>query len=598
MSQRARPPAHTLPIASAAQTRRAVRRLLRARRGPALAALTVLVAAAAAALVVPPALGRLVDVVTEGRGAAATTGPVLVLLAAAIAQPLLSTLGAILVSRVGEPALADLREEVVASALAQPVDVLERAGSGDLISRVSGDVEAVADAVRDVLPTMATSALTIGLTVVGWLTLDWRFAVAGLCAVPVQAHTLRWYLRTSSPIYAAERVAAGDLSQQLLDSIGGAATVRALCLDDEHVGLIETRSHVTVDYSRAAVRQRTRFFGRLNVAELIGLTMILVTGFVLVDRGTVTVGAATAAALFFARLFDPINALLFLVDDAQRAGAGLARLVGVADLPVPPAPSAPEVPADASIELRDVSFAYTAGHEVLHHVGLRVTPGEHVAVVGISGAGKTTIAKLAAGLLRPTTGAVLIGGADLAHVTPAQLAASVALLSQEVHVFAGPLADDLRLAAPGADDARLRAALDRVGATGWVDALDDGLDTVVGDGGHRLTPTQGQQLALARIALAATPIVLLDEATAEAGSTGARELERAAWRLLDGRTAIVIAHRLSQAAQADRIVVVAGGRIIEDGAHDQLLAAGGEYARLWAAWSSTRRPLDEAPSHG
>ncbi len=221
-------------------------------------------------------------------------------------------------------------------------------------------------------------------------------------------------------------------------------------------------------------------------------------------------------------------------------------------------------------------------------IDLDVAAGERVALIGATGAGKTTLAKLIAGLYEPAAGEIRIGGAALDALGPEATRDAVALITQDVHVFAGTLADDLRLAADGATDDDLRAALERVGALPWVDALDEGLQTVVGEGGRRLSATQAQQLALARLVLRDPPIVILDEATAEAGSTGARVLERAADRALAGRTALVVAHRLTQAAAADRIVVLDAGAIVEQGTHAQLLAAGGRYATLWTAWSSAR----------
>jgi ATP-binding cassette subfamily C protein len=233
------------------------------------------------------------------------------------------------------------------------------------------------------------------------------------------------------------------------------------------------------------------------------------------------------------------------------------------------------------VSVRGVRFAYEAGHEVVGGVDLDVGPGERVALVGASGAGKTTLAKLVAGIHPPTGGEIR--------------ADTVVLITQEVHVFAGPLADDLRLARPDATDDELSAALDVVGALDWVRALPDGLATEVGEGGRRLTAAQAQQLALARMVLADPPVVILDEATAEAGSAGARLLERASAAALEGRSALVVAHRLTQASAADRVVVLDAGTVVESGTHGDLLAAGGRYASLWEAWSGTRT---RAPSRG
>ena len=577
-----------LPTASAADTRRAVWELMRPHRLRAAVTLAVLLAGTVAGLAVPPVLGHIVDLVADGRQPGALTLPAVALLALALAQGALTGLGTALVARVGEPVLAVLRERVVQRALSLPLAQVERAGSGDLLARVGDDVAATAEAVRNALPALAISSLTVGLTVVGLAAIDWRLALAGLCAAPVQVLTLRWYLARAAPLYGAERAAGSGRAQQLLDSIGGATTVRAFSLADAHAARIAERSQAALDLSLRAVRLQTRFYGRLNVAELAGTSAILLVGFELVRAGAVSVGEATAAALYFVRLFDPLNMLLGLIDDAQAATASLARLVGVAQLPAPAEPAAPGRARDASVRVTGVTYAYVPGHDVLRGVEIELAPGERVALVGVSGAGKTTLAKLIAGIHDAASGEIALGGAPISQLGPVAVRQTVGLITQEVHAFAGTLADDLRLARPQAGDDELEAALERVGALGWARALPDGLETVIGLGGHRIGTAQAQQLALARLVLADPPIAVLDEATAEAGSAGARTLEAAAARALEGRTALIVAHRLTQAVEADRIVVLDAGRVRETGTHDELVAAGGAYAELWAAWTSSR----------
>ncbi|MPY83518.1 MAG: ATP-binding cassette domain-containing protein [Actinophytocola sp.] len=577
-----------LPIASGKRTLATVRALLRPNRGLAVIAMITLVGATAVSLLTAPILGRIVDLVVAGETPDSLVVPVGLLAGVALVAGVGTAIGVALVGRLGENMVAALRERFVERALRLPLERVEQAGSGDLTSRVTSDVTMVTKVVRDALPHFLRSALMIVLTLGGLAILDWRFLLAALLSMPIQLHTVRWYVGRAIPLYAAHREAVGTVHHRLLDTAGGAPTVRAFHLADSHTGKIRQASETALELALRGIRLLTGFFARLNLAEYVGLTAVLATGFWLVNADAVTIGTTTAAALYFHNLFNPINTALMLVDDAQSAGASLARLVGVTDLAPEPEPGKEHVASDAAVKATALRYAFVPGHDVLRDIDLDLQPGERVALIGASGAGKTTLAKLLAGVHTPTGGSITVGGLRLDELGPAAARRAVALISQEVHVFAGPLADDLRLAKQDATDEELRGALATVGALDWACALSDGLATVVGTGGHKLTATQAQQLALARLVLADPPIAILDEATADAGSAGSRELEASADAALSGRTALVVAHRLTQAVNADRVIVLDNGRIIESGSHTQLLDAGGHYAELWRAWSAGR----------
>jgi ABC-type multidrug transport system fused ATPase/permease subunit len=595
-------PTTLLPTAGGRQVRRQLVRLMRGRRGLLTAAVAVLAADSVLQLVGPVAIGWITGDVTSHRGAGALIAPLTLLVAAVPAAAVTGWAAAVLLGRVTLPMAARLREATIAAALELPVEVVEAGGTGDLVSRVSGDVERVTEAAEGTLDSFAGAALTIVGSLIGLAALDWRFALAGLLAVPIQVQALRWYLGTARPIYAAGRVADGRRASALLAGFTALPTVRALRLGARQRDLVAAASSESIDCELRATGVATRFYGRLNVAELIGLSAILLAGFVLVRDGLASVGATTTAGLFFAGLFGPVNTLLGTFDSIQQAGAGLGRLVGViqAGEVTVGGPEAGAVVRDsgfgfvfgtgcgsgsgfdsgsesgsacggAGIGATGVCFGYGGGPDVLHDVSLELAGGRHLAIVGSTGSGKSTFAALLAGLREPRAGIVSRGG-------------TVALVTQETHVFAGTLADNLRLVRPAATDDAITAALAAVGAR-WAGALPHGIDTLVGAGGAALTASQAQQLALARLLLLDPDIVILDEATAEAGSDAARTLDRAAETVIAGRTAVVIAHRLSQAAGADVIYVMEGGRVIERGGHDELRAANGTYAALWSAWS-------------
>ena len=542
------------------------------------------VVAGLAGLVGPWQLGRIVDVVDAGGDEGDIATSALWILGAAVVGGLGTALAIALLARTAEPALAELRETVVDRALDLEAREIEESGTGDLLSRVSDDVRLVTESFTEVVPLLVNSVVAVAFTAVGLFAIDWRLGLAGLGAAPFYVLGLRWYLPRSGPYYRAEREANGARAEALLTGVHASRTLRAHGIADRHHELTTAASWRSAQLSIDVYRMLTRFFARNNRAELVGLLLLLVTGWFLVRDEAVTVGAVTAAALLFHRLFNPLGALIGLFDEAQSVGASMVRLAGLALLP-PPAPVPDAVaPAGGHLEVRGLHHEYVAGRPAVDEVSLDVPAGHRVAVVGASGAGKTTLGAAVAGRLLPTRGEVRLGGVPLGRVAT-EGRPTVAIVSQEVHVFAGTVRDNLTLAAADATDERLAEVLAEVGAWAAVQALPDGLDTAVGDGATVLGPALAQQLALARVLLADPVVVVLDEATAEAGSAGARDLERAALAATAGRTSLTIAHRLTQAVTADQVVVMDGGRVVERGTHDALVAAGGRYATLWAAWS-------------
>jgi ABC-type multidrug transport system fused ATPase/permease subunit len=573
-----------LPVAGPAEVRAYLRGLFADHPGRLAVVVGLHLAAAVAGLAAPRLLGELVERVTAGTTNWTVDRVALAIAGFVVVQSVLVRYARLAGAQLAERILARLREEFVDRVLAVPLSTVERAGTGDLLSRAARDVGQTSEAVQIALPEIAVALLQMLLTFVAIALVGPLLLIPGLLAVPVLYCSSRWYLRRANAGYLREGAAFALLTDGLAETVEGARTVDTLRLQRRRVERTQEQLAETYAAARYTLRLRTVWFPLTEFGYTLPGALTLAAGGWFVFEGWATVGQVTAAVLYFVAIIDPLDRVLSDLDRLQLGLASFARLVGVrgaaADEPARPAPGGARTPVDEVLTARDVRYAYVAGRDVLHGIDLTVRPGERIAMVGPSGAGKSTLGRLLAGIHAPRTGAVEIGTVPLSALAPDELRGHVALVTQEHHVFLGSIRDNLTLARAGATDDELRAALATVDALDWTLALPGGLDAA----DLALTPAQAQQLALARLVLADPHTLVLDEATSLIDPRAARRLERSLAGALEGRTVIAIAHRLFSAHDADRVAVVEDGRITELGSHDELVAAGGAYAALWRSW--------------
>ncbi|MFJ2609135.1 ABC transporter ATP-binding protein [Streptomyces sp. NPDC087425] len=575
--------ANTLPVGAGATVRAYVTELFRRHRRALLLLMTVNTVSVLASMAGPWLLGDLVERVSDRTRDLHLELSAGLFMAALVVQAVFVRQVRLRGAMLGERMLADLREDFLVRAVGLPPGVLERAGTGDLLSRITTDIDRLANAMREAVPQLSIGVVWVVLLLGGLVVTAPPLAAAVLLALPLLLVGCRWYFRRAPSAYRSEAAGYASVAAALAETVDAGRTIEAHRLGDRRIELSEQRIAEWTAWERYTLWLRSVLFPFINITHVSILASVLMIGGVFVLQGWIDVGQLTTGALIAQMLVDPVGIILRWYDELQVAQVSLARLVGVRDIE-PAAGDASVTPEGRDVRADGVHFGYREGVDVLREVSLTVAPGTRLALVGPSGAGKSTLGRLLAGIYAPRDGRITLGGAELSRMPAERVRSHVALVNQEHHVFVGSLRDNLLLARTGAEDAELWAALGAVDADGWARALDDGLDTEVGSGGLALTPAQAQQIALARLVLADPHTLVLDEATSLLDPRAARHLERSLARVLDGRTVVAIAHRLHTAHDADIIAVVENGRITELGGHDDLVAADGAYAALWRSW--------------
>ncbi len=581
-----------LPVSDAGDTMRYAGRMILRHRFSVASILTMYALTAVAGMGAPWLIGHLIDTVDEG-GTALVNTVGLAATGCIVVHALFTIASRIMAGRLSEKVMGELRNELVRDSLRLPMERLNADSTADLMGRGTADTNILNGCVRTAAPEIAISLVTAVVITGGLLLLNPLLALALIPAAILIGVPTRWAMKRTREANLGERAAFTIVSRGLRASIEGAGTVSEYRLG----GLVRDRSNK--DIADAWGKARWNAIVRCVIPPGIDASVItvlvsgLLIGGALHSGGRVGVGEVVTALLLLRQLFDPLTMVLVYLHAFLVGGASLSRIIGVGQGLDSPGEREPRYESGpGKVELDRLSLTFPGGNTGVDDVSLIVDAGTTVAVVGASGAGKTTLGRVVAGLAAPTAGSVRIDG-DCLHSLPQESRRDLAVMvSQEAYVFAASLRDNVRLAAPDVGDDVLATVLKEIFGDAWLGRLPEGLDTPLGAGGESLSPAETQLLSLARVAISTAPVVVLDEATSQLGESASRALERLLDGRLRGRTVINIAHRLEHAVAAERVLVMEEGRIVEDGPHRELAAAQGTYQRLW---ESQARPAVVAP---
>ena len=581
-----RHPERGLPVADRREVGAFASRLLGARRFLITALLVLHALAALAGLVVPRILGSLVDKMSAPGTVASTVDALALAVTSVVVVQAILTFFALWMSTIfGQDLLAEAREYVVRTVLGLPLSKVESASTGDLVTRVTRDVSTMSMSVRFGLPESVIAGMTTLLTVVAMLLNSPLLTLPLLVTAPLLIIGARRYIKRAPKGYITEGGTYSQINSTFTETVEGARTVEALGLQRTRIDRGDSDIAVSGQAERYTMSLRNLLFIVIGFAYDTPLVMVLVLGAIGYTNSWVSLGQVTAATLYVQALVEPLDRLIRNVDRLQVGIASTCRLLGIAAVPQDREPG-DRLPVGNRLIGRNLRFAYYDERDVLHGIDLALRPGERLAIVGPSGSGKSTLGRLLAGINKPRTGSVTVGDVELTELPLPVLRTEVALVTQEHHVFVGTVRDNIILARESSPDDVVIEALRTVDAWDWVQRLPQQLSTMLGSGHQKLTPAQAQQVALARLVVADPHTLVLDEATSLIDPHTARHMEGSMAALLADRSVVAIAHRLHTAHDADRIAVVINGRIAELGSHHELVAANGEYARLWRAWTS------------